>query len=85
MITIEVNEETQVGKAILEVARLFSDREEGVRILLVELPREEDLDDRALEEGLQYLISKSRAYEFLEDEEDLYTDEDLIETYNEKR
>ncbi len=33
MITIEINERTKAGKALLEVARLFSEEEKGVKII----------------------------------------------------
>ena len=39
------------------------------------------LDDETLQKGLKELVSKSKSYEFLNDEEDLYTVEDLKEKY----
>ena len=33
MITIEINERTKAGKALLEVARLFSKEKKGVKII----------------------------------------------------
>ncbi|SHG01581.1 hypothetical protein SAMN05444483_104105 [Salegentibacter echinorum] len=33
MVTIEVNERTKAGKAILELVKLFSDKEKGVKIV----------------------------------------------------
>jgi hypothetical protein len=39
------------------------------------------LDDETLQKGLNELVSKSKSYEFLSEEEDLYTVEDLKEKY----
>lgn len=39
------------------------------------------LDDETLQKGLNELVSKSKSYEFLNEEEDLYTVEDLKEKY----
>ena len=39
------------------------------------------LDDETLQKGLNELVSKSKPYEFLSGEEDLYTVEDLKEKY----
>lgn len=38
-------------------------------------------EDNILKEGIQHLISQSKSFEFLEDEEDLYTLDDLKERY----
>jgi len=43
------------------------------------------LDDKIIQEGIQKLTSESKAFEFLKDEDDLYTLNDLKERYNEKR
>ena len=37
--------------------------------------------DRILTEGIQKLISDSKSFKFLEDEEDLYSKDDLKEVY----
>jgi hypothetical protein len=39
------------------------------------------LDDQLLTEGIQKLAADSKAFQFLEDEEDLYTEADLKEKY----
>lgn len=38
-------------------------------------------EDKILTEGIQKLISDSKAFKFLEDEEDLYSKDDLKEVY----
>lgn len=43
------------------------------------------IDDKIIQEGIQKLTSESKAFEFLKDEDDLYTLNDLKERYNEKR
>ncbi len=43
------------------------------------------IDDKIILEGIQKLTSDSKAFEFLKDEDDLYTVNDLKERYNEKR
>jgi len=43
------------------------------------------IDDKIIQEGIQKLTSESKAFEFLKDEDDLYTLNDLKEKYNEKR
>ena len=43
------------------------------------------IDDKIIQEGIQKLTSDSKAFEFLKDEDDLYTLNDLKEKYNEKR
>lgn len=88
MITIEIDEQTQEGRAILEVARLFSKSEEGVRILEPQRTAGPDLqekEEQRLKEGLQYMLSESKAFDFLEEEEEIYTDADIIEKYHEQR
>ena len=39
------------------------------------------IDDRIIQEGIQKLISDSKSFDFLNDEEDLYTVNDLKEKY----
>lgn len=41
-------------------------------------------EERILQKGIQQLTSKSKSYQFLEEEEDLYTVSDLKEKYNGK-
>ena len=43
------------------------------------------VDDEIIQEGIKKLTSESKAFEFLKDEDDLYTLNDLKERYNEKR
>jgi len=43
------------------------------------------IDDKIIQEGIQKLTSDSKAFEFLKDEDDLYTLNDLREKYDEKR
>jgi len=43
------------------------------------------IDDKIIQEGIQKLTSDSIAFEFLKDEDDLYTLNDLKEKYNGKR
>jgi len=43
------------------------------------------IDDKIIQEGIQKLTSDSKAFEFLKDEDDLYTLNDLKEKYDEKR
>jgi hypothetical protein len=43
------------------------------------------IDDKIIQEGIQKLTSDSKAFEFLNDEDELYTLNDLKEKYNEKR
>ncbi len=43
------------------------------------------IDDKIIQEGIHKLTSESKAFEFLKDEDDLYTVNDLKERYNEKR
>ena len=43
------------------------------------------IDDKIIQEGIQKLTSDSIAFEFLKDEDDLYTLNDLKEKYDEKR
>ena len=88
MVTIEVNDQSEAGKLLLEMALFFAKNKEGVRIIDTEETITENKhsdDDQVLDEGMQYLISKSKAFAFLEDEEELYSDEDLIEKFHEKR
>lgn len=42
-------------------------------------------EEEVLQEGMSPLVSNSKAYKFLEEDEDLYTVSDLIEVYNGKR
>ncbi len=39
------------------------------------------LEDRLLTEGIQKLTNSSKSFQFLEDEEDLYSEADLKEKY----
>ena len=39
------------------------------------------IDDKLITEGIQKLTMSSKAFEFLKDEEDLYTKDDLKEIY----
>ena len=39
------------------------------------------LEDRLLTEGIQNLVMDSKSFQFLEEEEDLYTEADLKEKY----
>lgn len=39
------------------------------------------LDDKTIQEGINYLLTKGKPYHFLEKEEDLYRVEDLKEKY----
>lgn len=41
-------------------------------------------EDVQLLHGIAYLTSQSKSYQFLQEEEDLYTLEDIKETYNGK-
>ena len=41
------------------------------------------IDDKIIQEGIQKLTSESKAFDFLKDEDDLYTLNDLKERYNE--
>ncbi len=42
-------------------------------------------EEHALNEGIRQMASKSKAFGFLDEDEDLYTVNDLKEKYNEKR
>ncbi|MCK9413125.1 MAG: DUF2281 domain-containing protein [Prolixibacteraceae bacterium] len=39
------------------------------------------IDDKIIQEGIQSLISDSKSFAYLKDEEDLYTVDDLKESY----
>jgi len=39
-------------------------------------------EEQQLTEGLQKLVAQSKAFDFLEEEEDLYSESDLIEVFN---
>jgi antirestriction protein len=39
-------------------------------------------EEQQLTKGIQQMTASSRAFDFLNDEEDLYTEKDLIEKYN---
>jgi len=39
------------------------------------------IDDKIIQEGIQKLVSESKAFDFLNNEEDLYTVNDLKEKY----
>lgn len=41
------------------------------------------IDDKIILEGIQKMISNSKSFEYLIEEEDLYTVDDLKEKYNE--
>jgi len=40
------------------------------------------IDDKIIQEGIQKLVSESKAFDFLNNEEDLYTVDDLKEKYS---
>ena len=40
------------------------------------------IDDKIIQEGIQKLVSESKAFDFLNNEEDLYTVNDLKEKYS---
>jgi hypothetical protein len=42
-------------------------------------------DEEIMQKGIEKLVSSSKTYDFLKDEEDLYTVEDLKETYEWKK
>jgi hypothetical protein len=42
-------------------------------------------EEQRLSEGIQKMISKSQSFDFLNNDEDLYTEADLKEVYNGKR
>jgi hypothetical protein len=39
------------------------------------------MDDKVITNGIKELVVKSKSFDFLEEEEDLYTEEDLKEKY----
>jgi hypothetical protein len=39
------------------------------------------IDDKIIQEGIQQIVSDSKSFDYLKDEEDLYTVEDLKERY----
>ncbi|GAA4469141.1 hypothetical protein GCM10023189_55640 [Nibrella saemangeumensis] len=39
-------------------------------------------EEQQISKGIQWLTANSQAFDFLNDEEDLYTEEDLKEKYN---
>ena len=39
------------------------------------------LDDKVITKGIQQLVINSKSFDFLKDEEDLYTDDDLKERF----
>jgi hypothetical protein len=41
------------------------------------------IDDKIIQEGIQRITSESKSFDFLIDEEDLYTVNDVKEKYNE--
>ena len=41
------------------------------------------IDQKIIQEGIQQLTSESKSFDFLNDEEDLYTVNDVKEKYNE--
>lgn len=43
------------------------------------------LEESQLTQGIQKLINQSNSFEFLNDEEDLYSEADIKEDYNAKR
>lgn len=42
-------------------------------------------EDHQLSKGIQYIASTSSAFDFLNEEEELYSESDLKEVYNDKR
>jgi hypothetical protein len=74
-----MNRQTKIKKTIEKINRLpdekLSEVENFIDFLLSKI------DDSILTEGIQKLTSNSKSFEYLKDEADLYTVNDLKEKY----
>lgn len=75
-----MTKEALIKKALETLSRLPQDRIREVNDYADYILKKYEED--SLQEGMQQLMGESKAYTFLEDEEDLYTLEDLKERYH---
>src|SRR5260221_13966538 len=80
VVTFFMSRETLIRKTIKNLAKLPDQNRKAVsdfsEFLLFKI------DDKLITEGIQKLTANSLAFRFLQEEEDLYTVNDLTETFN---
>ena len=72
-----------IDKTIQAINQLPDDKAEEISVFAEFLMKREE--DRQLSEGIATLVSESSSFEFLSQEADLYTTDDLKEVYNGER
>lgn len=74
-----MTKETMIKKTLKTLSRLPEDKIKEVSEFADEILKK--LDEDVLQAGIETLISESDAFYFLNDEEDLYSKDDLKEIY----
>jgi len=75
----EMEKETLIKRTLKTLSRLPQDKVKEVSDFAEFILKKQE--EESLQKGVEILISESRAFYFLKDEDDLYTREDLKEKY----
>lgn len=74
---------TLIDKTIKSISKLPDDRLKEVSDYAEFILKK--YEDELIQEGINRLVTESKAYKFLDEEEELYSVSDLKEVYHEKR
>lgn len=74
-----MNKKALINKTVETVAKLPHDKIKEVNDFADYLLNK--IEEEALQKGIQQIVSNTKSFEFLKEEEELYTTEDLKEKY----
>jgi hypothetical protein len=78
-----MNKQSIIERTLKAISQLPENKAEEISVFADFLMKQ--YEEQKLTEGVQKLATNSRAFNFLNDEEDIYTEDDLKEVYNAQR
>ena len=75
-----MNIDTLISESIKSLQKLPDDKVYEV-IDFIEFLSKKDIEEKALQKGIEKMVSQSKSFSFLNEEEDIYNETDLIEKY----
>lgn len=78
-----MNKQSIIERTLKAINQLPEDKAEEISVFADFLMKR--YDEQKLTEGIQKLAANSQAFNFLNNDEDIYTEDDLKEVYNAQR
>ena len=75
-----MNIDILISQSIKSLQKLPDDKVYEV-IDFIEFLSKKDIEEKALQKGIEKMVSQSKSFSFLNEEEDIYNETDVIEKY----